>query len=245
MRPKRPWKVHFHHDGTRQFSDDENLPGSYVVDTSRPIDGTSAHADEASAEVAARRVSRSGGSARIVVRDDATGVEREIRSYAPYEVALESSTGGMAREVGERLGEVGCALSSGSVGSLSIAPAATSDAANTPTTKHASRPQSGLGNAVAHVVRRRPPAPRRRRHPVPGHRDGRRLVPGRTRIAVYGTVLWSWWVISAPPQGGRIPTTSVVGLDVARTTQQPPGRAGGRACDQRRGERLPRSGASS
>lgn len=157
----------------------------------------------------------------------------------------ESSTGGMAREVGERLGEVGCALSSGSVGSLSIAPAATSDAANTPTTKHASRPQSGLGNAVAHVVRRRPPAPRRRRHPVPGHRDGRRLVPGRTRIAVYGTVLWSWWVISAPPQGGRIPTTSVVGLDVARTTQQPPGRAGGRACDQRRGERLPRSGASS
>ena len=88
LSPKRPWKVHFHYDGTRQFSDDVSLSGSYVVDTSRPIDGTSSHADEASAEVAARRVSRSGGSARIVVRNGATGVEREIRSYAPYEVAL-------------------------------------------------------------------------------------------------------------------------------------------------------------
>ncbi|MBU8838971.1 hypothetical protein KL865_22030 [Mycolicibacterium goodii] len=81
--------MHFHHDGTRTFSDDENLPGAYVVDTSRPINGTSSHADEASAQVAARRVSRSGGSARIVVRDNATGVEREIRSYGPYEVAVD------------------------------------------------------------------------------------------------------------------------------------------------------------
>lgn len=93
MSPKRPWKVHFHHDGTREFSDDENLQGSYVVDTSRPINGMSSHADEASAQVAARNVSRSGGSARIVVRDEATGVEREIRSYAPYEVAVEELDG--------------------------------------------------------------------------------------------------------------------------------------------------------
>lgn len=40
-RRDRPWKVHFHHDGTKLFSRDESMPDAYVIDTSRPIDGTS------------------------------------------------------------------------------------------------------------------------------------------------------------------------------------------------------------
>lgn len=88
MPPKRPWKVHFQHDGTKVFSDDETMPDAYTIDTSRPIHGTSAHADEGAAHGAARRVSRHGGSARITLRDPHTGTEQVIRTYAPYEVAM-------------------------------------------------------------------------------------------------------------------------------------------------------------
>lgn len=89
MNRQRPWKVHFHHDGTKTFSDDETRTDSYTIDTSRPIDGTSAHATEEAATIAARRVSRNGGEARIVFRDNRTGIESEIRTYAPYEAAME------------------------------------------------------------------------------------------------------------------------------------------------------------
>jgi len=89
MGRRRPWKVHFHHDGTKAFSKDESTSDIYTIDTSRPIAGTSSHADEATATAAARRVSRNGGSARIALRDPVTGVESEIRAYAPYEVALD------------------------------------------------------------------------------------------------------------------------------------------------------------
>lgn len=85
----RPWKVHFHFDGTKTFSDDESTVGFYVVDTARPITGTSSHRDDAAADVAARRVSRNGGTARITLRDSITGGETEIRVYTPYEVALQ------------------------------------------------------------------------------------------------------------------------------------------------------------
>lgn len=87
--PDRPWKVHFHFDGTKTFSDDESLAGLYVVDTSRPIVGTASYCDDGAADVAARRVSRNGGTARITLRDSITGDETEIRIYAPYEVALQ------------------------------------------------------------------------------------------------------------------------------------------------------------
>jgi hypothetical protein len=89
MSRKRPWKVYIHHDGTKTFSDDESPPGVYVIDRSRPIDGMSSYSGEDAAAAAARRVSRHGGSARIVLRDAATGAEAEIRTYAPYEVAME------------------------------------------------------------------------------------------------------------------------------------------------------------
>ncbi|MGW0162163.1 hypothetical protein ACWDUN_22900 [Mycobacterium sp. NPDC003323] len=89
MNHQRPWKVYFHHDGTKTFSDDETRPDSYTIDTSRPIDGTSAHATEEAATIAARRVSRNGGEARIILCDKTTGIESEIRTYAPYEVAME------------------------------------------------------------------------------------------------------------------------------------------------------------
>lgn len=85
----RPWKVYFHHDGTKTFSNDEAVSGSYAIDTSRPIDGKSSHATEGAAEAAARQVSRNGGSARITLHNSITGVEREVRVYAPYEVAME------------------------------------------------------------------------------------------------------------------------------------------------------------
>ncbi len=89
MSQKRPWKVHFHHDGTKQFSDDESMPDAYVIDTSRPINGTSSHRGEDAADAAARGVSRHGGSARITFRDPKTGIETEIRTYTPYQVVLE------------------------------------------------------------------------------------------------------------------------------------------------------------
>lgn len=85
----RPWKVHFRFDGTKTFSDDESMTGLYVVDTSRPIVGTSSHRDDGAADAAARRVSRNGGTARITLRDSITGDETEIRTYTPYEVALQ------------------------------------------------------------------------------------------------------------------------------------------------------------
>ncbi|UJL32291.1 hypothetical protein HZU38_30795 (plasmid) [Mycolicibacterium vanbaalenii] len=65
------------------------MPDSYVIDTSRPIDGVSSHTELDSAETAARRVSRNGGSAQITLRDNATGVETQIKGYTPYEVAVE------------------------------------------------------------------------------------------------------------------------------------------------------------
>ncbi|EHB48766.1 hypothetical protein MycrhDRAFT_5607 [Mycolicibacterium rhodesiae JS60] len=85
---KRPWKVRFHFDGTKAFSDDESLPELYVIDTSRPIDGMSSHLSEAAAGAAARRTSRNGGTAEIVFRDPVSGATRTVRSFAPYEVAL-------------------------------------------------------------------------------------------------------------------------------------------------------------
>lgn len=87
MGHRRPYKVRFHFDGTKQFGNDD--PEAYVIDTSRPIDGCSSHIDISVAEAAARRVSRNGGSARILFRDSATGVESEMQRYAPYEVAMD------------------------------------------------------------------------------------------------------------------------------------------------------------
>lgn len=89
MGQRQPWKVRFHHDGTKEFSDDEAMPDSYVIDTSKPIDGTTAHATQADAETAARRVSRNGGIAHIILRDLNTGRERPVRTYTPYEAAME------------------------------------------------------------------------------------------------------------------------------------------------------------
>ncbi|MEE3755287.1 hypothetical protein [Mycobacterium intracellulare] len=89
MGTKRPWKVHYHHDGTKAFTDDETMPGGYTIDTTRPIDGTSSHADEATAHAAARQVSRHGGQARIILRDSSTGTNTLIRAYAPYEAAMD------------------------------------------------------------------------------------------------------------------------------------------------------------
>ncbi len=89
MGHQRPWKVYFHHDGTKAYGRDESMPESYTIDTSRPIDGKSSHATEGDAEVAARRVSRNGGNARIMLHESMTGIESEIRVYAPYEAAME------------------------------------------------------------------------------------------------------------------------------------------------------------
>lgn len=89
---KRPWKVRFHFDGTKTFSDDESLPDLYFIDTSRPIDGMSSHLSEAAADAAARRTSRNGGSAEIVFCGPGNGATRSVRSFAPYEVALAEMT---------------------------------------------------------------------------------------------------------------------------------------------------------
>lgn len=88
MGRKRPYKVHIHFDGTKHFPDDAE-PGTYVIDTSRPIDGTSAYPCATTATAAARRVSRNGGSARIVLRDPVTGDEALIDEFVPYQVAVE------------------------------------------------------------------------------------------------------------------------------------------------------------
>lgn len=89
MGTRRPWKLYFHHDGTKVFSNDEATLDAYVIDTSRPIDGKSSHTRRDDAESAARQVSRNGGSARIMLRDNSTGAEQEVRTYAPYEAAMD------------------------------------------------------------------------------------------------------------------------------------------------------------
>lgn len=88
MGRQRPWKVYFHHDGTKKFSSDEAMQGSYTIDTSKPIDGKSSHATEAEATATAVRVSRNGGEARIMLYNSTTGVESPISAYGPYEVAM-------------------------------------------------------------------------------------------------------------------------------------------------------------
>lgn len=93
MATKRPWKVHFHHDGTKAFCQDESMPEAYVIDTSRPIDGKSSHCSEDAADAAARKVSRNGGSARITLRDQLSGAEFEIHTYTPYQVAMDDLAG--------------------------------------------------------------------------------------------------------------------------------------------------------
>lgn len=93
MAAKRPWKVYFHHDGTKAFSPGESMPEVYVIDRSRPIDGMSSHCSEAAADAAAQRVSRNGGRARITLLDPPSGTETEIRTYTPYQVALDDLAG--------------------------------------------------------------------------------------------------------------------------------------------------------
>ena len=92
MGHQRPWKVYFHHDGTKTFSDDAAME-IYTIDESKPIDGKSSHRTQGAAEAAARSVSRNGGQARITLHNKVTGVESEIRVYAPYEAAMDDLPG--------------------------------------------------------------------------------------------------------------------------------------------------------
>lgn len=92
MSQKRPWKVHYHYDGTKQFSDNESMPGAYTIDTSRSIDGTMPYSEQDTADAVARKVSRNGGSARVTLRNPATGAETEIATYMPYQAAMEDLT---------------------------------------------------------------------------------------------------------------------------------------------------------
>lgn len=97
MGAKRPWKMRFHYDGTKNFenvdsSEDYAPESAYTIDTSRPINGTSSHPYRDAADGAARQVSRNGGTAKIIYKDPETGIETEVRAYAPYEVAMEELT---------------------------------------------------------------------------------------------------------------------------------------------------------
>lgn len=47
------------------------------------------NATEEAATIAARRVSRNGGEGRIILRDNITGIGCEIRTYVPYEAAMD------------------------------------------------------------------------------------------------------------------------------------------------------------
>lgn len=90
MARKRPWKVRFHYDGTKQFPDCEHdFDRAYIIDTTRPIDGLHAFASDTQAHHIARTVSRNGGSATVFHRDPTTGIETDHRTYQPYETALQ------------------------------------------------------------------------------------------------------------------------------------------------------------
>ncbi|MCA1695452.1 MAG: hypothetical protein LC749_12355 [Actinobacteria bacterium] len=80
MAQSRPWKVRYHYDGT--FTSDG-------VDTTRPINGCSAHHGLDQARVMARRVSVLGGTSSVIYRDPVTREETVLRAYAACEVAPE------------------------------------------------------------------------------------------------------------------------------------------------------------
>jgi hypothetical protein len=61
MGVRRPWKMRCHYDRTKVSSGDPEMVGTYTIDTARPIDAMSAHADREVAEDAAQTVSRNGG----------------------------------------------------------------------------------------------------------------------------------------------------------------------------------------
>lgn len=90
-RGKRPWKMHYHFDGTKTFGPDDcrSTQDMYTIDTSRPIDGVSSHSYQAEADIAARRVSRNGGAAHVTYKDPESGIETPVSAYVPYEVAME------------------------------------------------------------------------------------------------------------------------------------------------------------
>lgn len=100
MGVRRPWKMRFHYDGTKVASGDPEMLGAYTIDTTRPIDAVSAHADREVAEDAAQMVSRNGGRASVSYRDPATGVETVVATYAPFEVALAELTAEVGGEHG-------------------------------------------------------------------------------------------------------------------------------------------------
>lgn len=87
----RPWKVRYHYDGTKSFTDPERSD-LYWVDTSRPIEGTTAYRTEDDARAAGRRISRHGGDARVLFRDPDSGRETDIVRYSPYESAMQELT---------------------------------------------------------------------------------------------------------------------------------------------------------
>jgi hypothetical protein len=87
MELRRPWKVNYQYPGTKISLDPGESTGWCVLDPSRPIVGMSSHSELKSARRAARSVSRNGGSASVLYRDDVEG-SITLRTYQPYEVLL-------------------------------------------------------------------------------------------------------------------------------------------------------------
>jgi hypothetical protein len=82
---KRPFKVTYHYD-----------PSPARAQT---IDGTESSHDLSKVRELARTVSRAGGWARVWTCDPTNGEEYTLRSYAPYESALNDLVDGIVHDL--------------------------------------------------------------------------------------------------------------------------------------------------
>lgn len=87
MGTSRPYKLRFRYDGTKVCPDIES--DAYVIDDTRPINALHSFPDKETAMTNARGISRRGGHAEVFHRDSATKVATPIRTFEPYEVAME------------------------------------------------------------------------------------------------------------------------------------------------------------
>jgi hypothetical protein len=82
---KRPFKVTYHYHPS--------------VERAQPVDGTESSHDLCKVREIARVVSRAGGTARVWTCDPTNGDDYTLRTYHPYQVALEDLIEGVVNDL--------------------------------------------------------------------------------------------------------------------------------------------------
>lgn len=85
MVSRRPFKVRFHHDGTRRADPATGLPW---IDHTTPINGMDSFTSVEGALAFGRTVSNAGGRAEVFHRHPGITVDTPIRTCEPYEDTL-------------------------------------------------------------------------------------------------------------------------------------------------------------